>query len=430
MKKMMFLSAVSVAWLLFCPAAYANELWCLTNPASIYEQAWYVDYTMTVDESVIPVGGVATFTITLIGVIPPECNQPHQLFMRGDIVPVNNVFPNIVIPEDSQSPTPQVWDQNRMAIFHVYNYSTLPVATTGTMTFYDQDAWISGGTFPSITVTFLGAGVTVTDADLVSNKVTVQMSGPGSGALTVTANGASNHYAAITPTGNLAAGTYQVTFDRPKMPVDTYTSITATWNVGPTLSSTFTLPNQWRVLGLVRHSQYNTPAESQCQGPSAQAWVFNSSCQFTQTQLNKKFMDQVALNGTGLSQSYGLLKFSNPNKGGMCASSYPPGATSQNTFLQVSSVTGACNLTLTGGFSVATFPSPNEKKDFTCRDAILLTTKSNTNQAVNEADDYCPSCLGDLQGAQAHIDDYSSSRACRLGDLGKFWTANTHGETQ
>jgi hypothetical protein len=279
----------------------------------------------------------------------------------------------------------------------------------------------------------------ITSASFVNNAVMVQLSGPSgsSGILTVTANGTSNNYAAVTPTEPVGSGAYTISFDRPNMPKDTYTSVTANWDVSPTpLMDTFTLPNNWIVMGIIRHSQYNTPAEAICKGPSAQAWVFDSNCNFTSVQLNSKFMEQVYMNGTGKSQSYGILKYCPSSWGGICstcAAKYPQGATSQNAFLKVASVTGACNTELVPDVSVATYPSPKTNNLFSCSDAILLVnTKSDINKAVKEADDECPACNKDFRGAQGHIDDYSPSEACsaHIGDLGKFWTADTKGESQ
>ena len=85
MKKVTVLTAFVFACLV-CPSAYANDFWCVTNPGTFQEQAWYVDFTLTADYTIIPVDGVATFTITMTGVIPPECsNDAHALLFRYSI---------------------------------------------------------------------------------------------------------------------------------------------------------------------------------------------------------------------------------------------------------------------------------------------------------------------------------------------------------
>jgi hypothetical protein len=269
--------------------------------------------------------------------------------------------------------------------------------------------------------------VEITGADLENNQVSVTLSGPSgtSGTLEVVAVGVSNQ-PQVTYNGGAAVGpgSYNVAFNRPTWPSDTYSSVKAIWNYGPIpATKTFNLTRAWLVLGLVRHSQYNTPYESACSGSPQAAWYFNTSCNFTQVSLKSDFVSQTYINGTGASQSYGILKYSTS------CSNYPSGANSQNSFLAVSSITGACNTTLVGGTSVATYPSPSVGNPYGCGDNILLVTSSNTNEAVKDAADYCPACSGGFNGTNGHIDDYSSSQACSgsgVGDLGNFWTADTH----
>ncbi len=267
----------------------------------------------------------------------------------------------------------------------------------------------------------------VTSADLETNQVKVTLTGPSgiSGTLEVIAIGVSNQ-PQVTYNGGAAVGpgSYTIAFTRPSMPADTYSSVKAIWNYSSLpATSTFNLSRTWRVLGTIRHSQYNTPYESSCTGSPQTAWTFNSSCTFTQTTLKSDFVSQTYINGTGASQSHGVLKYSTS------CSNYPSGANSQNSFLTVSSITGACNTTLTGGISVATYPSPNTGNPYSCGDNILLVTSSNVNEAIKDAADYCPACSGGYNGTNGHIDDYSSSQACSgsgVGDLGNFWTADTH----
>jgi hypothetical protein len=269
--------------------------------------------------------------------------------------------------------------------------------------------------------------VQITSADLESNQVHVTLSGPSdtSGTLEVIAIGVNNQ-PQITYQGGAAIGpgSYTVPLNRPSMPADTYSSVKALWNYyAIPATNTFNLSRNWLVLGLVRHSQYNTPYETACTGSPQAAWTFNSSCTFTQTSLKSDFVSQTFINGTGASQSHGILKYSTS------CTDYPSGANSQNSFLAVSSVTGACNTTMSGGVSVATYPSPNVGNPFGCGDNILLVTSSNSNEAVKDAADYCPACSSGFNGTNGHIDDYSSSQACSgsgVGDLGNYWTADTH----
>ncbi len=284
--------------------------------------------------------------------------------------------------------------------------------------------------------------VTITEANLVRNTVTVQLRGASGtwGVLKVTANGMTNNYAAITPTNPVGPGIYTVSFDRLNMPIDTYKSITAEWDIGsPPATTTYSMQTGWWIVkGVIRHSQYNTPLESKCSGSPQQAWVFDSNCNFTKVPhgLNSNFMNQVVINGTGYSTNNGIIKYCPSTWTACCAAQRPKGATDSNAFLEVSIVTGSCNTKLIAGTSVATYPNPHGNTnltDFLCRDTALLVTSSDTDQAVKTTQDWCKACSGDFRGTQGHIDDYSPSQACSgslVGDYGNFWTANTKGENR
>lgn len=272
--------------------------------------------------------------------------------------------------------------------------------------------------------------VQITSANLETNQVNVTISGPSgtSGTLEVIANGSTNN-PQVTYNGGAAVGpgSYTVPLNRPSMPADTYSSVKAIWNYNPIpATTTFNLTRPWLVLGVIRHSQYNTPYESACTGPPQTAWVFTSNCSFTQVALKSDFVSQTYLNGSGASQGYGDLQF---NNGSLCSGKYPNGANTQNSFLQVSSITGACGTPVVGGDSVATYPSPNVGNPYGCGDNIQLVTSSNANQALKHVADYCPACSSGFSGTNGHMDDYSSVQACSggaVGDYGNFWTADTH----
>lgn len=118
------------------------------------------------------------------------------------------------------------------------------------------------------------------------------------------------------------------------------------------------------------------------------------------------------------------------NNGSTCSGKYPNGATTQNSFLKVASITGSCGTTVVGGTSVATYPNPAVAGGpYVCQDGILLVTSQNTNQAEKSFADYCPACSSGFNGTNGHIDDYTSAAACSahsIGDYGNFWTADTH----
>lgn len=258
--------------------------------------------------------------------------------------------------------------------------------------------------------------VSVTTADIVSDQIVVSLSpASSSGTLVVTAQGPSVSKSVFN--GTRSGGQHSFSFGRATLPIGSYTSVTATW-----LGASGSRSVSFHALGVYRHSQYNTPSESACIGNQITAWVIGPSCTFTQTTLRSDFASQVFTNGTGTSNAHGILKYTTS------CSNYPAGANSQNSSLQVPSVTGSCNVGLVGGQHVATFPNPNLATSFptwTCGDDLLYVTTGGANQASKRVYDYCPACATGFGGTSGHIDDYSSATACSsqaVGDYGNYMT--------
>ena len=275
--------------------------------------------------------------------------------------------------------------------------------------------------------------VSVTGASLWGNTISVSLYGGSgtTGILTITLVGSATTYSFQYGSGAIGPGSYSVPMIRPSIPADKYTSITAVWTVSTDGGSQPTAhwPINWDVLGIIRHSQYNTPYESTCAGPTAPAWtIVLSNCKITPITppLNAQFANQVYINGTGVSRNYGVLKYT-PGLRNSCV--YPPGSDDSNTFLQVTSITGTCNTALNTS-SVATYPNPySDIITFGCQDTLALITSANSQQAQKYVEDYCPACNTGFNGTNGHIDNYSSSQACSgntVGDYGNFWTADTY----
>jgi hypothetical protein len=274
--------------------------------------------------------------------------------------------------------------------------------------------------------------LTVNSASLYGNQITVTLQGSNgeggsSGILTINLIASSGTYsfqygngAAVSP------GQYNVVMSRTDIPVGQYRSVRADWAVqSGTVSGN--IPITWDVFGVIRHSQYNTPNENACSATTSVAWTFNPTiCSFNQITLRASFRDQVYVNGTGISLSNGILKYS---RGLSNQCSYPAGSDDSNTFAQVNSVTGSCNRAL-DATSVATLPNPATlNSTFDCGNNLALVTSSNTTQAQKFVEDYCPSCNVGFNGKNGHVDNYSLSAGCSgssVGDYGNFWTANTH----
>ena len=271
--------------------------------------------------------------------------------------------------------------------------------------------------------------VTVNSANLWNNNISVTLSSntAASGLVSVNLVGASSTYTFQYGTSAVSAGNYSISMNRPAIPADNYTSIKVTWQIAPgeTMPSG-SLPIHWKVLGLIRHSQYNVPNESACSATTSGAWIINvAACSFTPITLRTAFTNQVYINGTGTSLSNGILKYT-PGVKNQCA--YPQGSNDSNTFAHVSSITGSCNVAL-DTTSVATNPNPTSSGYFGCGDNLSLIGSSNQQQAMKYPEDYCPACNSGFNGTSGHIDNFSNSVACSggaVGDYGNFWTADTY----
>jgi hypothetical protein len=273
--------------------------------------------------------------------------------------------------------------------------------------------------------------VSVNSADLEANQVNVTLTGGGSGTLVVKANGGSNTVTVNANNGNpLAQGQYTVPFNRPAMPADTYTSVTAQWNcatAGNQPTATLNLQRKWIVLGTIRHSQYTTVYESFCPVTTMTAYIHDAACNWQTVTLRSTFVSQSENTGTGVSDvslANQVLKYDD----GSCAGNRPANANSTNTLRTVASITGQCNVTLTGGDSTATNPGPQILgSQYNCADHMPLVNGTNVNSFIKHIEDQCSNTAAGC--ADGHVDDYSSSQACSanaVGDLpgSPYWTAD------
>jgi len=260
--------------------------------------------------------------------------------------------------------------------------------------------------------------VQITAANITQDQVSVVLSGPSgvTGNLTVTLNGPSS--VTLGQANNVAAGTYNYSFNRPSLSSGEYTSVSASWTAGAGANASASV--SFNVLGITRFSSYNVVYESTCPSGTAQtAYIItgSSGCSSYTTTLNPTFMSQVVENGTGVSVSNGTLQTYNVNTK-RCG--VPSGASSSDTFYQVTSITGSCNTALSGGTSLATNPNPNSSNTkWDCGDQVLLVNSSDQTNSTKTVQDYCPAC-----STPGHIDAFSSSQACTVGsipDYGNFY---------
>ena len=139
----------------------------------------------------------------------------------------------------------------------------------------------------------------VTNVDLTTDEVVVNLQGPSgsSGTLLVTWNGPGGN-ASI---ANLSEVVGSYTFNPPlgNLVAGQYTGVTAQW-----LGATNTYNYSFNVLGTYLHTQYNTPAESQCTGGTSGAYLYPlASCNYFTTNLVNQFITQAWLNGSGITNN-------------------------------------------------------------------------------------------------------------------------------
>lgn len=192
-------------------------------------------------------------------------------------------------------------------------------------------------------------------------------------------------------------------------PAGNYATIYASWAT-PNLDVITTYNYTMDSLGKTHHSQYNTPYESQCSGSQVTAYIITNLSQcygsVKTTTLKSDFSSQVTTNGTGASLRWNIVKAINATS---CigAGGAPSGANSSNTFVQVSSITGACNLTPTTS-TVAAY-------HHACSQQIFIAHYGQPG-TIKTVVDECPRCSTD----PPHYDNYSTSQACSafaVGDL-------------
>jgi hypothetical protein len=172
-------------------------------------------------------------------------------------------------------------------------------------------------------------------------------------------------------------------------------------------------------MGVTRFSQYNAPKESSCSAKQATAYVFTGAGDCTYNYgvtLSAQFMSQTVINATGRSTQFGLIKPFN-NTGLIRFCNYPDGGNQGNTFVQVSKIAGSCNTEFKDGTSLAVNPNPHTDTTGTwnCGDQVALVSTNNTLDSVRIVQDACGRCkrVSDFNGANGHIDVYTTEDACR-----------------
>ncbi|NNN04631.1 MAG: hypothetical protein HKL90_01890 [Elusimicrobia bacterium] len=279
---------------------------------------------------------------------------------------------------------------------------------------------MSAQTAPDIsaaTPAFTVIGAQITAADVTKDQINILLTPATpdlSGTLTlqlISANGNDTILNAATRSG----GPHTESFDIPNLAANEYTQLQAVWTVGTvgTSSATSIFSYHIQVLGVYRHSQYNTPNESGCAAtPTEQVYFTNSACNFSLSSdtLRTAFVSQAYINGDGISIAHGVLHYDTT----CLASGSAPANASGISFRPVSApVAGCSNRQLIGGQTVAV--AVNQLGTLPCGTQIYIDTVG-----VKTVTDSCPAC-----NDGSHIDDYTNNPACSPGsipDLGNFMT--------
>ena len=218
------------------------------------------------------------------------------------------------------------------------------------------------------------------------------------------------------------SGTYNETFDIPNLPEKEFLTVRASWEISGA-ATLGTLNYHFRKLGTYRHSQYNVPRESACGGSASNVYIITllSGCfnNYVSTTLRSDLVSQTNINGTGISLNYGTLKALAATSCNSATQNRPPDAAGK-TFVQVSSITGSCNTTLTS-LSLARCTN-NPIVPLACSDRICIKGL----EGIKTIADSCPACCSWPE--QKQLDNFNAEKnVCQnqngsIYDLGNFVT--------
>jgi hypothetical protein len=251
--------------------------------------------------------------------------------------------------------------------------------------------------------------VAVTTADIVADQIVVSLSPTSSsGSLVVTAQGSSVSKTLFN--GTKSGGQHTFSFDRNNLPNGQYTSVTAQWTVaGNSVNGSKSV--SFNVLGVYRHSQYNTPAESACAGPPAHAYITNPNCNFNATNLRNDFISQSWLNGSGIT-----IQFGTEQNEAFCLSQPGAPVDASGRSFRPQAIVPSCGPGHTVNNSTV---ARGDTAPLNCGDSVLIVGLGGT-ATTKTVTDRCPACTGQLQ-----LDNYTTQTACQPGtipDLGNFKT--------
>ena len=141
--------------------------------------------------------------------------------------------------------------------------------------------------------------VTIPTANIITDQITMTLSGPASATGTLTVQLVGPSTTTLASVQNAVPGSQTFQFGRNSLAAGDYTAVNASWAPNATTYSASAAVGFYS-LGVVHHTQYNLPYESACTQPPAGAYITQSTCSNQQTTLKSDFMSQVNLNGGGV----------------------------------------------------------------------------------------------------------------------------------
>jgi hypothetical protein len=225
-------------------------------------------------------------------------------------------------------------------------------------------------------------------------------------------------------------------FRRSTIPKGTYSRVEVVYHFNDQytgaempLTDSIQLEPPLNVMGRIKYTQYNTPAEAECSGDGQMYYIVDEgTCNFWQAFLKTKFANAVNLNGTGQTLTIGLIKAGRATDlGTRCAGQFPSGANIDNSFPRISQVIGACGKPLIPyGISDPSSQALPPRSGLRCGAQFSRIDILRDNPEFGGVyDDLCPACQRPISGVEGHIDQYVGAKGCSgasVGDFGVYWT--------
>lgn len=257
-------------------------------------------------------------------------------------------------------------------------------------------------------------GVQILSVNLCGNSIVTKLSGPPSNIgvfelVAVLDSGPGSDVFIVT--GNRSPGTYTDSFPLGSFQEGgKYSSIMATYWCGG-VGYTHTFSYIFKCLGTYRHSQYNTPDESNttCQtgGGTTNVCFTTSNCAWESGSLYSTFKAKVDLNGSGKSISKGNIQ---PE--GFCTNR-PQMCQGLSAYRKNVTITPACSGAALNNTTVARKPN---HPDLGCGRKVCIVRPALGN-VVKTVTDLCPGCV------TKQLDNYTTDGRCSgIVDYGDYIT--------